>query len=841
MEENEKLPIDNKLLPEDNKPPNNIKPKDIEDEMKVSYLDYAMSVIIGRALPDIRDGLKPVHRRVLYAMNEMGMSWNKSFKKSARIVGEVLGKYHPHGDTAVYDSIIRMVQTFSLRYPLIGGQGNFGSIDGDAAAAMRYTEIKLSKIAHEMLVDIDKETVEFTPNFDNSLVEPQVLPTKIPNLLINGSSGIAVGMATNIPPHNLGEIVDALILLIDNPLATIIDLLKIVKGPDFPTGAHIYGSEGIKEAYLKGKGCIRLRAKASIEEEEGRTTKKKIIISEIPYQVNKKKLLEHMGALVNEKKIEGVSDVRDESDKDGMRIVIELKKPEISEVILNQLYKHTSLETTFGIIMLSIVDNQPRVLGLREILVRFLAHRKTIVTRRTIYDLKKAEERAHILAGLLIALDHLDEVIKTIRSSKNYEEADRNLKERFDLSDRQSKAILEMRLQRLTGLEREKVKLNYKETCDLIEYYKGLLSDEKKIMEIIKKELLEIKETYADERRTQIMDQTQDVTIEDLIVEEDMVVIITHKGYIKRSPLSLYRIQKRKGQGLRGTTTQENDFVEHLFIASTHDYLMFFTDTGKAFWLKVYIIPESGRVAQGRALVNLLQLEEGEKITAILPVKEFEKDKYILMTTKKGIIKKTLMEEYSRPREKGIIAINVDPGDKLIAVKITDGKKDIMLGTKDGLAIRFHEEKVRAIGRVGRGVKGIALEEGDEVIGMIVLDDGSAILTVTESGYGKRTGQAGYRPQGRGGKGVINLKITERNGKVVGMTQVFDDDSIMMITGEGTLIWLETKGISLVGRNAQGIRLQRLGENQKVVAIAKLAEKEDGEDEKETESPVGTI
>ncbi|MBI5787308.1 MAG: DNA gyrase subunit A [Candidatus Schekmanbacteria bacterium] len=798
-------------------------PVNIEDEMKKSYIDYAMSVIVGRALPDVRDGLKPVHRRILYAMHDLGLLWNKPYKKSARVVGEVLGKYHPHGDIAVYDALTRMVQDFSLRYPLIAGQGNFGSMDGDAPAAMRYTEVRLAGITEQMLLDLDKETVDFAPNFDESLEEPTVLPAKLPNLLINGSSGIAVGMATNIPPHNLGEVIDGLVMLIDNPQTTIPELMQAIKGPDFPTGAYIYGYQGIRDAYTTGKGLIQVRANAVVEEKKEKT---RIVVSEIPYQVNKAKLVEKIAELVKEKRLEGISDLRDESDREGTRIVIELKRNEIAQVILNNLYKLTQMQTTFGVIMLAIVDKRPCILNLKDTLVLYLKHRREVVERRTNYELKKAEERLHILEGLKIALDNLDAVIALIKKSASPAIAKQGLMDTFALSALQSQAILEMRLQRLTALEQDKIHEEHKELLMLIARLQAILGSDNLLMNLIKEELIEVKERYDNPRRTVIIPEEADLKLEDLIVDEEAVVIITRQGYVKRNPLRLYRLQKRSGHGAKGVTTKETDFVEHLFVCSTHAYLLFFSDAGRIYWLKVHAIPEASRQAKGTAIINLLPLSEGEKISAVIPIKEFSPDKYIIMCTKSGIIKKSRLDEYSRPRPAGIIAINLEENDRLISVQLSNGKQDIFIATRFGLSIRFKEEDVRSIGRVGRGVQGIRLSPRDEVIGMEVTEPQTTILTVTEFGYGKQTELAKYPVIRRGGKGVINLRITPKTGDIIGIQQTALEDTIMLITANGTLIWMAVKEISTIGRNTQGVKLQNLDEGDKVVAIAQLAEPE---------------
>lgn len=802
-------------------------PINIEDEMKTSYLDYAMSVIVGRALPDVRDGLKPVQRRILYAMFREGLLSGKKYSKCAGVVGEVLKKYHPHGDMAVYDALVRLAQDFNMRYPLIDGQGNFGSVDGDPPAAYRYTEARLMKIAEEMLADIDKETVKYVPNFDGNTEEPTILPTKIPNLMINGSSGIAVGMATNIPPHNLGEVVNGLITMIDDPEVTIQELMKAIKGPDFPTAGIIYGLEGIHNAYTHGRGLIQVRAKAYIEKVP-RTEKESIIITELPYQVNKARLIENIAELIRDKKIEGVGDLRDESDREGMRIVLELKKGELAPVILNQLYKHTQMQATFGVIMLTLVNNQPRVLNLKKLLGAFLQHRREVVFRRTTYDLRKAEEKAHILEGLRIALENIDRVIELIRASRTPEEAREGLVKNFILTVIQAQAILDMKLQRLTGLEREKVMEEYKETLKTIESLKAILGSNALLMKIIRDDLLEIKKNYADERRTEIVPEEKEINIEDLIAEEEMVITISHMGYIKRNPLSLYRSQRRGGRGVTGMETKEEDFVEQLFTAMTHDHILFFTDKGKVHRLKVYQIPEAGRTAKGKAIVNLLNLDSEEKITNILPVKEFSEGLYLLMVTSNGIIKKTALNAYSNPRAGGIIAITLDEDNNLIDVKLTDGNQDIVLSTKNGLSIRFKEKEVREIGRAGKGVKGINLKKVDQVVSTeTILNEDIALLTVTEKGFGKRTPISDYPIQGRGGKGVITIKTTERNGKVIGIAQISDEDEVMMVTAEGKIIRVKVKGIPIMGRNTQGVKLIEMDPGDKLVSITKVVEKEE--------------
>jgi DNA gyrase subunit A len=805
--------------------PQEIKPINIEQEMKTSYLDYSMSVIVGRALPDVRDGLKPVHRRILYAMFREGLLHSKKYSKSAGVVGEVLKKYHPHGDSAVYDTMVRMAQDFNMRYPLVDGQGNFGSVDGDPAAAYRYTEARLTKLAEELLADIDKETVDFVPNFDDTTVEPSVLPTRVPNLLINGSAGIAVGMATNIPPHNLSEVTDGLVLMIDNPEVTIQELMALIKGPDFPTAGFIHGYEGIKQAYLNGRGIIQMRARATIE--EGKGDRESIVVTELPYQVNKARLLERIAELVQEKKITGISEIRDESDREGMRVVIDLKKGEISNVILNQLYKHTAMQSTFGVIMLALVNNQPRVLNLRKLLSHFIQHRREVVLRRTRYDLKKAEERAHILLGLKIALENLDAVIALIKASASPEEAKNGLVRKFMLSEIQAQAILDMRLQRLTGLERDKIIAEYEEVLKEIARLNEILSSDARVMKIIRDELLAIKQEYGDPRRTEIVPETSEIDIEDLIKDEDMVITISHAGYIKRNPLTTYRAQKRGGKGKIGMETKEEDFVERLFTASAHSYILFFTNKGRVYWLKVHQIPEASRQAKGKAIVNLIQLSQEERVTAALPVREFTPEHFILMATKKGIIKKTELESYSHPRPSGIIAITLEEGDELISAEVTDGERDVFLGTRDGLSIRFSETDVREIGRAGKGVIGIRLDESNEVVGMEIVRDDSTILTVTEKGYGKRSTLEDYRSQSRGGKGIITIKTTEKNGRVIGMAQVSEDDEIILITTNGKVLRIRTKDISVQGRNTQGVRLFDIDEGDKVVSFAKVVEREE--------------
>ncbi len=797
----------------------------IEDEMKRSYLDYAMSVIIGRALPDVRDGLKPVHRRILYAMRELKNDWNKPYKKSARIVGDVIGKYHPHGDTAVYDTIVRMAQGFSLRYPLVDGQGNFGSVDGDAAAAMRYTEVRLTRLSHEMLEGLDKETVDFGPNYDDTLTEPSVLPARVPNLLINGSSGIAVGMATNIPPHNLGEIIDATVALIDNTDISCEELMTYVPGPDFPTSAMIHGRKGIEDAYKTGRGIIRLRARIMIEKDR-RTGRESIVVTEIPYQVNKARLIEKISELMRDKRIEGIQYVRDESDREGMRIVIALKKDEISGVVINQLYAHTQMEATFGIIMLAIVDREPQLLSIKALLDHFVGHRKEVIVRRTRFDLDQAEARAHILEGLKIALDHIDALVDTIRSSKTPVEAKGWLVSRFELTDTQAQAILEMRLQRLTGLEREKIQEEYKETIQAIARYREILASERLVLNIIKEELAELKERYGDERRTEIVEETEDISVEDMIVEEDMVVTVSHAGYIKRNPITLYNSQRRGGKGKTGMATREEDFVDRLFVASTHDTFLFFTNLGRIYWRKVHELPQAGRIARGKAIVNLLALGDGEKLATVLPIRSFEPGHTVILATKRGIVKKTDIMAYSRPRAGGIIALNLVSGDELIAARITDGTQNAFLGSSHGKSIRFHESNVRPVGRASQGVRGMRLGEGDCIVGMEVLTNGKTLMTVTENGYGKRTSIDEYPVQKRGGKGVITIKTTERNGKVVAILLVTDEDDLMLMTDRGKIIRMPVKDISVIGRNTQGVRLIAMAPGERVVSAARLAEKD---------------
>ena len=791
--------------------------------MSTSYIDYAMSVIVARALPDVRDGLKPVHRRILYAMQEAGMGSNKPYKKSARIVGEVLGKYHPHGDTSVYDAIVRMAQDFSIRYPLADGHGNFGSVDGDPAAAMRYTEVRMSKIAELMLQDIDKDTVDFVPNYDESLKEPSVLPAKFPQLLVNGSAGIAVGMATNIPPHNMREVIDGVLMLIDNPETTVDELMTVVKGPDFPTGGQILGLEGVRSAYRTGRGVVPMRAEAHIETMS--SGKAQIIVTELPYQVNKARLVEKIAELVRDKTIEGITALRDESDRSGMRIVMELRRDANANVILNQLYKHTQMQDSFGVIMLALVDGRPRVLNLKEVLHYYLAHQEDVITRRTKYELAKAEARAHILEGLTIALDHLDAVITTIRSSRTADIAKAALMDGFSLSDKQAQAILDLRLQRLTGLEREKIQEEYQEVLKTIDYLKSVLADESKIFGIIKDELTKVKEQFGDDRRTRITLDASDMAVEDLIAEEDVVLTLTHGGYVKRIPLDTYRNQKRGGRGVTGMGTKETDFVEHLLITTTHRTVLFFTNRGLVYRLKGYDIPESARQAKGTAIVNLLPLSGGETITAVIPVETFREDRYLFMATRKGIVKKTVLKEFDTARKGGLIALTLDEDDDLIGVKATDGERQIVIGTRDGLAIAFEEGDVRVMGRQAHGVYGIRLSDMDEVVGMDTLRPEHQILTVTEEGYGKRTAVSEYRIQQRGGKGIINMKVTEKTGAVVGLKVVHPEQELMLITTGGIVIRTNVDEISVISRNTQGVKVIKTEEGDRVASLAVMDQK----------------
>ena len=820
------------------KPLTTAQPVDIEQELRKSYLDYAMSVIIGRALPDVRDGLKPVHRRVLYGMWESGNRAGRAYKKSARIVGDVMGKYHPHGDSAIYDTIVRLAQDFSMRYQLVDGQGNFGSIDGDNAAAMRYTEIRLTRLSEEMLKDdIDKETVDWIPNYDESEFEPKVLPARIPNLLVNGSSGIAVGMATNIPPHNISEVIDALILMIDLPEVSFAQLVDVLPGPDFPTAGFIHGIRGIHEAYVSGRGTIYVRARATIEDMP--KDRQRIMVTEIPYQVNKAKLIERMADLVREKKLEGISDIRDESDRDGIRIVIEIKRGEVAEVILNSLYKLTQLQTSFGINMLAIVDNQPQVLNLKQILKHFLDHRKTIVVRRVRFDLRKAENRAHILEGLLKALDHIDEIITTIRSSQTPEEARKSLIEQFAFTEIQAKAILDMRLQRLTGLEREKLIEEYRSLMELIERLRAILESDELLLKEIRTELLQVRDAYGDARRTEIIQETHDITIEDMIADEDMVITVTRAGYVKRSPLAIYREQGRGGKGRKGMETKDDDFVEHLYIASAHSYILVFTESGRVHWLKVHRIPELSPASKGKAIVNLLELAADEKVATTFAVRDFEEG-YLVFATETGIVKKTELRAFRHPRVGGIIAINIDEGNRLLGVRLTGGESDILLATAGGFSIRFPEDDeiteegnkltgVRAMGRVARGVRGIELRKGDRVVAMEALDREGDLLTVSARGYGKRTVIDDYRRQSRGGKGIINLKVTHKTGEVMAVKQVRSGDGMVLITQGGKLIRSGVDGVSRIGRVTQGVKLMEIDSDDRVVAVAKVVDRDESD------------
>ncbi len=829
-------------------------PINIEDEMKQSYLDYAMSVIVGRALPDVRDGLKPVHRRVLYAMRELGNDYNKPYKKSARVVGDVIGKYHPHGDTAVYDTIVRMAQPFSLRYMLVDGQGNFGSVDGDSPAAMRYTEVRMAKIAHELLADLDKETVDFIPNYDESELEPEILPARIPNLLVNGAAGIAVGMATNIPPHNLTEVINACLALIENENISIQELMEIMPGPDFPTAGIINGARGIAEAYASGKGRIYVRARTHIEE-RGKD-KENIVVTELPYQVNKARLLEKIAELVKEKKIEGISGLRDESDKDGMRMVIELRRGEVADVVLNNLFQQTQMQNVFGINMVALVDNQPRLLNLKQILDAFIRHRREIVTRRTVYELRKAREKAHIREGLAVALENIDPIIATIKAAKNPAEAKEklistawqpgvviNMLERsgaeasrpdglsdeyglrngeYHLSEAQAQAILDMRLHRLTGLEQDKIISEYEELLKTIAELLKILASSDRLMEVIVEELEEIREQYGDERRTEIISTQEDLTIEDLITEEDVVVTLSHDGYAKSQPISVYSAQRRGGKGKAATSVKDEDFIDKLFVASTHDTILCFSSRGKVYWLKVFEVPQAGRSARGRPIINLLPLESGERINAILPIREYEDNKFIFFATANGTVKKTPLKEFSRPRASGIIAVDLREGDKLVGVELTDGEQDVLLCSSSGKAICFNEKDVRAMGRSAVGVRGIKLKEDQRVISLIIAEEGY-VLTATEHGYGKRTPMDDYPRHGRGGQGVISIQTTERNGQVIGAKLVQDDDEIMLITSGGTLVRTRVAEVSVMGRNTQGVRLIRLDEDEQLTGIERIA------------------
>ena len=810
----------------------NLMPLELEDELKKSFISYAMAVIVSRALPDVRDGFKPVHRRIIYAMTELGVTPDKPHRKSARIVGDVLGKYHPHGDSAVYDSMVRMAQSFSMRYLLVDGQGNFGSVDGDDPAAMRYTEARMSKICLELTRDLDKETVDFYPNFDETLMQPEVLPSRFPNLLVNGSSGIAVGMATNIPPHNLGEVIDGVCHMIDHPDCTVEDLMQFIKGPDFPTGAVILGKSGIHEAYRTGKGRIIVRAKTDIEPMgNGRD---RIVVTEIPYMVNKARLVEKIAELVHEKRLEGVSDIRDESDRRGMRIVIELKKDVNANVVLNFLYKHTQLQDTFGAIMLALVNGEPKYLSLREMIRHYIDHQKDVIVRRTRYDLNKAEARAHILEGLLIALDHIDEVIALIRASRTDAEARDGLMSRFGLTEKQATAILDMRLRRLTGLERDKIEAEYQELLKQIEYFRAVLANERMVLDIIKTEITDIRNRFADERRTEITALDGEIDVMDLIQEEDMVVTLTHFGYVKRLPKATYRAQKRGGKGIIGATTREEDFVEQLFVTSTHDPLMFFTDRGRAYQLRCYEIPEAGRMARGTAIVNLLPIEGGEKVTAMLPVPE-EKvaGHYLVMATRMGLIKRTELKDFENLRRSGLIAIVLREEDELIGVALTDGTRDVLLGTRGGMAIRFSETDVRVMGRVSMGVKSIELAEGDEVVAMSIVEEGEQVLSITRNGFGKRTEIDEYRVQSRGGKGIKAMNLTEKTGLLAGQLLVDEDEDILLITDDGTVIRTPVSSISTHGRNTQGVRIMRVEEGSQVVCVAPAEAEEDEEGEAE--------
>ncbi len=828
-------------------------PVNLEDEMQHSYLDYAMSVIVGRALPDVRDGLKPVHRRVLYAMHELGNDWNKPYKKSARVVGDVIGKYHPHGDTAVYDTIVRMAQPFSLRYMLIDGQGNFGSVDGDSPAAMRYTEVRMSKIAHELLADIDKETVDFVPNYDGSEKEPVVLPARIPNLLINGSAGIAVGMATNIPPHNLTEVVNACVALIDDPAISIEGLMEHVPGPDFPTAGIINGARGIRDAYRSGRGKIYVRARTHFEEME--SGKQRIVVTELPYQVNKARLMEKIAELVREKRIEGITEIRDESDKEGMRMVIELRKGEVAEVVLNNLFQHTQMQSVFGINVVALVDGQPRTLNLKQLLEHFIRHRREVVTRRTIFDLRKARARAHVLEGLAVALANIDEVIALIKAAPSPAEAKRELVARtwksgaveamleragaessrpedlpegygltpegYKLTETQAQAILDLRLQKLTGLEQDKIIGEFQELLEKIAELLEILSSDARLMEVIREELLAVREQFGDERRTEIIADRLDLTLEDLITEEDVVVTLSHQGYAKAQPLDAYRAQRRGGKGKSATTTKDEDFVDKLFVASTHDTILCFSSAGKVYWLKVYQLPQAGRNARGKPMVNLLPLEEGERISAVLPIREYSEGRFVFMATEQGTVKKTPLVDFSRPRASGIIAIDLKPGDHLIGVDLTDGERDIMLFSSAGKAVRFSEQEVRPMGRAAAGVRGIRLDEGQRVVSLIVADEGD-VLSVCEKGYGKRTPVDQFPRKGRGTKGVIAIRTSERNGDQIGAVLVDEDDQIMLISDSGTLVRTRVSDVPILGRDAQGVKMIRLGEGEKLIAIARI-------------------
>ena len=805
-----------------------ILPRLIEDEMKESFLDYSMSVIVQRALPDVRDGLKPVHRRILYAMHELGLVPGRPYKKSATVVGDVLGKYHPHGDIAVYDALVRMVQDFSLRYPLVDGQGNFGSVDGDPAAAYRYTEARLTRVAMTMLEDIDKNTVDFIPNFDDRLQEPTVLPAKLPNLIVNGAAGIAVGMATNIPPHNLAETVEALAHLVDHPSATVKDLRKFIKGPDFPTGAIIYGRDGIKECYEKGRGRLTIRARAVIEERES-TGKHQIVVAEIPYQVNKSNLITQIAELVNAKKLDGISDLRDESDREGMRIVIELKRDAVPAVVLNQLYKHTQMQTTFGAIMLALVDGAPKEMNLKELLEHFIEHRHTVIVRRTEFELKRAQDREHILEGLKIAVDNIDEVIRIIKKSKDTPTADASLRKRFKLSEKQSAEILNMRLARLTALEITKLEDELKEVRKFIKECKEILASKPRRMKILKEELTEVAAGFGDQRRTEIVADQGEFSIEDLIAEEDMVITVSHAGYIKRLPVTAYRRQRRGGRGVISAHTKEDDWVEHLFIASTHDYVMFFTQQGQCYWLKVHEIGQAARAARGKPIISCVAMKPDERLAALVPVREFSEDQYLLFATKNGVVKKTRLSEFGNPRSVGIRAINIEKGDELIDVQVTDGRNDIVLATRHGMSIRFHEKDVRDMGRTATGVKGIELDKKDHVIDMVVVRRKATLLTVTEKGMGKRSELDEYRVQHRGGRGIITLKRSDKTGDIVALKEVLPEDELMMITKKGIMIRVPVEGIRISGRNTQGVKVMNLTPGDLVVDVARVVKEDDAE------------
>jgi len=800
-------------------------PVKIEEEMKKSYIDYSMSVIVGRALPDVRDGLKPIHRRILYAMNGLGLTPDKPHRKSATIVGEVMGNYHPHGDAAIYDAMVRLAQDFSMRNMLVDGHGNFGSVDGDPPAAMRYTEARMTRIALEMLSDLNKDTVDFVPNFDESKKEPNVLPSRFPNLLVNGSSGIAVGMATNIPPHNLSEVIDGVVMMIDNPEVTPDDLMEVIKGPDFPTGAIINGFDGIKDMYRTGRGSIVVRAKATIEAID--SSRQRIVVTEIPYMVNKARMVEKIAELVRDKRIEGISDLRDESDRNGIRVVIDLKRDANAQVILNQLYKHTQLQSTFGAIMLALVDNKPRVLNLRDLIYYYLEHQKDVIIRRTKYDLARAEERVHVLEGLKIALDHIDEVIAIIRGSRDDNTAKERLMQAFNLSEKQAQVILDMRLRRLTALERDKIEEEYNELLKKIDYYKKVLSDEKLVLAIIREEIIKIKEKYGDERRTRIVNDTGDLDIEDLIVEEDIVITQTHFGYIKRLPLSTYRSQRRGGRGVLGITTRDEDFVERIFIGTTHHVVMFFTDKGNVYRLKAYEIPESGRTARGTAIVNLLPLEPRESVNAMITIKDFDEARYLLFATRNGTVKKTLLSEYKSLRKTGLIAITLRDNDELVGVRLVDRGDELILGTHQGMSIRFGVDDVSSVGRTAIGVKGIDLRNGDRVVSMDIVQKGQDVLVVTEKGFGKRTDEKEFRSQGRGGKGVIIQKVTEKTGPVAGIRVVGESDEVMLSTGSGVIIRMLASEISKMSRNTLGVTLIKLDEKDLLVSLAVVIEDDD--------------